>query len=308
MHVVVLPLLLLAARADAADDLSWSAGEMTYLFEKGRMTRTLDIDNDSLLLNRTDKFYSSGLRYTQNYSLPAQGGWRSAGWRFGQQLYTPSSILLEPGQISQFDRPYAGWLYGGLFTRSEQADGSEVSLGIDMGCIGPCAGGHPTQSFFHHLLNQNAPRGWRSQVRNEFGLVVHGGGRAPYWNLSRNADLRTGLAFRLGNIFTDLSLETVLRGGQLRLPSSGTGTYGFLRAAARAVGYDATIQGGLLSDGDVRTAKPRRWTGEVEFGLQWQHQQMGVRFSIVHRTNEIEGLTESVGRQNFFRISFTWIP
>ncbi len=294
--------LLLAIFVDAAcfaGELPVSKLEIDQLLATGRASMTVDIDNDSLLLNRSDGFYTSGVRISKSYRLPVDDGWHSAGWRVGQQMYTPSNVRLLPEQIGRFEHPYAGWIYAGVWSRAEHADGSDVAVGLDLGCIGPCSGGRLTQEVSHRWLNQPKPRGWASQIRNEIGVVLSAGGRAPAWKLAPYLDLRPGLAFRLGNIFTDLTADATLRAGTI-------GSSVFLRGAIRAVGYDATLQGGLFSDNDVRTVKPRRWTGEAELGMQWLKSQWALRISFVRRSNEISGLPAREGTQNFLRVSVTW--
>lgn len=291
--------LLAAVSLCVAGDLPVSSDEIGQLLATGRTSMTVDVDNDSLLLTRSDGFYTSGVRISKSYRLPVADGWHSVGWRVGQQIYTASDVRLLPDQIGRLEHPYAGWLYAGVWMRAEHADGSDVAVGIDLGCLGPCSGGRSTQEVAHRWLNQPKPRGWATQIRNEIGVVLNAGGRAPAWKLAPELDLRPGLAFRLGNIFTDLTADAVLRSGS----ASG---FGFLRGAVRAVGYDATLQGGLFSDSDVRTVKPRRWTGEAEIGMQWLKPQWALRFSFVRRSNEISDLSARAGRQNFLRVSFTW--
>ncbi len=294
-----LPLGLVVCAVCTASDLPVSTAEIDQLLATGRTSMTVDIDNDSLLLNRSDGFYTSGVRISKSYRLPIAEGWHSVGWRVGQQMYTPSDVRLLPEQIGRFEHPYAGWLYAGGWIRAEHADGSDVAVGLDIGCIGPCSGGRSTQEVSHRWLNQPKPRGWASQIRNEIGVVLSAGGRAPAWKLAPYVDLRPGLSFRLGNIFTDLTADATLRAGTV---SSSV----FFRGAVRAVGYDATLQGGLFSDNEVRTVKPRRWTSEAEFGMQWLKPKWALRLSIVRRSNEIRGLPARAGTENFLRVSVTW--
>ena len=217
------------------------------LFARGRPTWTLDIDNDSLLLNRADGLYTSGLRVSGNYRLRDGDGWRSAGWRFGQQLYTAKDTQLRPSQLGPLDHPYAGWLYGGAYYRFERADGSELAFGLDIGCLGPCAGGRQTQKFLHRVLSQPQPQGWSAQLSNEWGVVAQAGGRGPLIRLGRTFDLRAGLVARVGNMFTDLAGDLTLRGGAGRASADGSRLYGFLRGGLRAVARDATLQGGRFA-------------------------------------------------------------
>jgi hypothetical protein len=302
IFVLLLTLSLSVGTANAATD------ELRQIIESGRPSMTLDIDNDSLLLNRADGLYTSGLRLTRSYRKRDGDGWVSAGWRLGQQLYTAKNAQLWPEQLGPNDRPYAGWLYGGLFYRHEHVDGSEAAFGLDLGCLGPCALGRQTQESLHHLLHQPQPHAWRSQLSTELGAVAHLGGRGPYWRVGRMVDVRPGIAVRLGNIFTDINGDLSLRVGQLQaLPNAST-LYGFLRAGARVVGYDATLQGGLFARERQRTVDPQRLTGELEVGLQWQGRHWAARVSVITRSNEIRGVSESEGRQEFIRLAISYSP
>jgi hypothetical protein len=300
---ILLTLAATAAQADAAT----TADGLSELFARGRPTWTLDIDNDSLLLNRADGLYTSGLRVSGNYRVRDADGWRSAGWRIGQQLYTAKNAQLYPEQLSPRDRPYAGWLYGGLFYRIERSDGSELAFGLDLGCLGPCAGGRPVQKFFHRLLDQPQPQGWDTQLSNEWGIVAQFGGRSPYWRLGGHADLRAGIAARVGNIFTDVAGDLTLRAGALQVHGGGR-LYGFLRGSLRAVGYDATLQGGMFAGDEPRAVEPRRLTRELEAGMQWQRGAWAVRASVVARGSEIRGVPHSQGGQDFARLSISYSP
>lgn len=285
----------------------WSDKQRETIFDKGVGINTFEIENDSLLLTQKDGFYTSGIRFTRQYRLRAEEGWRSTGWRIGQQLYTTYDIRLEPQEIARLDHPYAGWLYAGLMNHSQADDGSEAAIGVDIGCLGPCADGEETQLLVHHLLKQPRPRGWSTQLGNEWGVVLQAGGRAPYWKVASWLDARPGLYMRFGNIFTDLSADATLRAGHLHSPAYRGLAYGFLRGAVRAVGYDATLQGGFFSDEHARTVSPRRWTTELEAGLQWTAPLWGLRISFIRRSNEIAGLSSATGRQDMLRISLSFL-
>lgn len=300
---------LLAATVASSPAMAgaWFA-DADAILEQGRVSTTLDIDNDSIPFRHQDGFYTSGVRFTRAYRLREAGGWRSVAWRIGQQLYTPKHVTTPPEGLGPLDRPYAGWLYGGATYRIEADDGSELAWGLDLGCLGPCAGGAATQRLMHRLMNQPRPLGWTTQIANEPGLVAHVGARAPAYRLAAFADLRPGVALRAGNIFTDVMLDTTLRAGRLRAAPGEAITYGFLRAGVRSVGYDATLQGGLFAGDPGRTVRPRRTTGELEAGFQWQRAAWALRVALVGRTSEIAGLPEAQGRESFVRLSISYAP
>ncbi|MFM8466857.1 MAG: lipid A-modifier LpxR family protein [Oxalobacteraceae bacterium] len=283
--------------------LAWTDEEWQTFFDRGQVSTVIDIDNDTLLLSGSDRFYTSGLRLSKNYRLPSNDGWESLGWRVGQQLYTASSIRRLPEALAVLDRPYAGWLYAGLVYRREANDGSEIAYGLDIGCLGPCAGGEWSQESLHRALHQPRPKAWSTQIGTEPGAVVMVGARGPYYALGPQMDLRPGVAVRLGNIFTDISAEGTLRAGVMRTDPQGSGRYVFFRVAARAVAHDATLQGGWLTGTEARTVSPKHLTGEAELGVQWQLPRWALRVSVIRRSNEINGLSESLGRQDFLRLS-----
>jgi lipid A 3-O-deacylase len=304
MHTSLRPLFLLAAiaapaHAQSLADQRRAAGDT---WRQGRLTHAVEIDNDSLLLRRDDGLYTSGARYT---ALSELGG-RSVGWRIGQELYTASDINLAPRQIPAGDHPYAGWLYAGVRTAQENAGGARLATGLDLGCFGPCAGGRWTQTNLHRLLNQPLPQGWETQLKNEAGVLAWADWSPARLAFSPGVDLTPTLGLRVGNIHTDASAGLQLRVGQLgRAPGS---VHGFLRVQARAVAWDATLQGGYFSGGQARAVRPERLTGELELGVRWQGEQLGLGAAIVRRANEVRSLPASLGAQNFARLQVGWTP
>lgn len=304
--VAMLLLALICLPAHAQDAHAFIDG-YRQAAEKGSTTHQLDIDNDSLLLTRRDGFYSSGLRYTQQYEMRDQDRVVRYGWRIGQELYTASDIKLQPDEIDPNDHPYAAWLYAGIYKQTVQPDGAAWKWGVDLGCLGPCAGGEWTQKTLHRILQQPLPQGWSRQVRNEWGVVLHAEQSFAPWRWSQNASLTPVLHGRFGNIFTDAGAAMVLRMGRLQQTAESSALYGFFRLDGRVVAYNATLQGGYFARNNLHTVSPERLVGEAEAGVVWQIPPYAVRFSVIRRGNEIRGLTNSQGSQNIgsFRFSYS---
>jgi lipid A 3-O-deacylase len=275
---------------------------------EGRAGISVDIDNDSLLLNKRDGFYTSGARVTREYWLQDAAQAKGYGWRIGQELYTASDINLPTEQISPRDHPYAGWLYAGAFKESYRSDGSRYRFGFDIGCIGPCAGGEWTQMHLHRIIRQPLPQGWGDQVRNEWGVVLYGDVMPVRWNLGSSFDLAPNFHGRFGNIFTDAGVGLTLRAGELQLMPHQPTLHGYLRLDADAIGYNATLQGGYFSKDSPHTVKPKRFAGEAEAGLVWNRGAWGISGSVIRRSNEIDGLTNGIGAQNYVRLQFSYTP
>lgn len=277
-------------------------------YKDGTTTHVVDVDNDSLLLRRDDGFYTSGMRYTQRYTLDNAAKATAFGWRIGQELYTASDINLPPESIMPSDHPYAGWLYGGIFKETHHANGTHSKFGIDIGCLGPCAGGKWTQNNLHRLLNQRLPQGWSRQVKNEAGMVLHADVAPVRWMPGSSIDITPNLHGRFGNIFTDVGAGLTVRAGRLnQLPHQPT-MHAYLRVDGRAVGYNATMQGGYFSKNNLHTVAPKRFVGEAEVGFAWNSAPYAANIGIVRRGNEVRDLPNSVGTQNFVRLQISYAP
>lgn len=282
--------------------------EYRDVLARGRLSLIGDIENDSLLLKKHDGFYTSGLRFSADWSLIEGGQARSWRWSLGQELYTASDIKLQPSQIAPNDHPYAGWLYVGLTRQVNEADGSWRRLGLDLGCLGPCAGGEWTQTTLHRIINQPQPQAWSTQLHQEWGAVLHGAWAPLRWSLGRNADLTPALHGRLGNIFTDGGAELVMRAGRLNQFPQQPALFGYLRLDARAVAHNATLQGGWFSSDPGRTVNAKRAVGEIEIGLTWQRDRFAISAAVTRRSNEIADLPNAAGVQNFGVIRLVYRP
>lgn len=302
---------VLVAAGAYSSSLAHASGMLEQFEEawkNGKTSHVLDIDNDSLKLNRDDGLYTSGLRYSQRYALNNAEGISVFGWRIGQELYTASDINLPPEQVRAPDHPYAAWLYAGVFREQYDNTGRQFRIGVDVGCLGPCAGGEATQDFLHGVLDQPRPRGWDKQVRNEAGVVLYGDWTPVRWAVGGHVDVAPSIHGRFGNIFTDAGAGIKVRAGRLNVLPGQPTLHGFFRLDGRAVAYNASLQGGYFSDDDPHTVKPKRFVSEAEAGVAWQDDSFGVLLSIIHRSNEIKDLSDSIGEQDFVRLTISYTP
>ncbi len=301
-------LLFSACKLVHADGLAGFFDDYRQARAEGKVSHLVDIDNDTLLMNRNDGFYTSGMRYTQTHTLRGKEHAVTYGWRVGQEQYTASDIKLPPQLVGPPDHPYAGWLYGGLFKEVRRADGSHLRIGVDIGCLGPCAGGERTQTTFHRIIRQPLPQGWSKQVRNELGVVLHADMAPVRWAPRESVDITPSVNARFGNIFTDAGAGVTVRAGRLNRQPDAPSLYAFWRTDVRAVVYNATLQGGYFSSNNPHTVDPKRAVGEAELGVAWRHGAYGAMVSVVRRSNEIRALPNSVGAQSYVRLQFSYAP
>ncbi|MGH8807109.1 MAG: lipid A deacylase LpxR family protein, partial [Noviherbaspirillum sp.] len=98
-------LLLAACHWAQAASLNELFADYEKVKAEGRAAHIVEIDNDTLLLNRDDGFYSSGLRYVYTHNLRRDNAMTTFGWRVGQELYTASDIKLAPEFVGSPDHP-----------------------------------------------------------------------------------------------------------------------------------------------------------------------------------------------------------
>lgn len=165
-------------------------------------------------------------------------------------MYTAASTQTKVSKLRANDHPYGAWLYGGFYKDNYQADGSHLKLGLDVGCLGPCAGGEQVQTSFHKFMHRKLPQGWSSQLKTEIGAVLRGSVGWAGVSPAPWIDLRPSLEGRFGNINTDASGIATLRVGMLNTFPDQPTRHFFLRSETRVVGYDASLQGGYFSTGN----------------------------------------------------------
>jgi lipid A 3-O-deacylase len=179
-----LALLLLAASLVPAAADERTADE--------RQRFTVIEENDSLPFNG-DKHYTQGLRLSYlappvgpesfwsgpfeaaSTVLPWMDGAAASRTRryaiiAGQSLFTPKDKALRPPDPA--DRPYAGWLYGGVSLLQETDRRILDHVELQLGMIGPAAAGKATQNEWHQFIGVAEAEGWSSQIQNEFGGVL----------------------------------------------------------------------------------------------------------------------------------------
>lgn len=321
----------------------WSAGSVSVITE-----------NDKWAMRGDDRHYTNGFR--MGWASDAIGRDERAPWRWalgladliptfdpsgetrigfalGQSMYTPGDTR-RTGPIAN-DRPYAGWLYGGIALVNETrhrergidaADRLDV-LEINLGIVGPGAGGRKAQNGWHNVIGVDEAHGWSNQLPNEPGFVLY------YERKWRDAvELRTQLvdglavdliphvAVSLGNVATYAAGGGSVRFGRhldgdfgpprIRPALSGNGYvrgndslgwYLFAGAEARAVAYDIFLDGPLFGSGQSVDRRPLVLDFQAGAAVTWR--SLRVAYTYVVRTREF---TEQSTPDRFGAISVTF--
>lgn len=179
-------------------------------------TLTLINDNDAYY-NIGDEHYTNGLY--ASLTTPPRPGDGDSNRRYsvflGQSMFTPEDLSLD--LPDPHDRPYAGWLYGGVRMYTESAallDRVELKLGI----VGPSSGADAVQRWWHalHIFGGIPPVGWSHQLGDEPGVVL---GAQRTWRVTLTEGLLDGellpeANLALGNVFTYAGVGASLRAGR----------------------------------------------------------------------------------------------
>lgn len=233
------------------------------------------------------------------------------GIAMGHSLFTPNDTTTSAPLPDQ--HPYAAWLYGEYTALVEQ--GGEVDqVSVQLGIVGPSAGGEWVQNEFHALIGAADAQGWDNQIEDEIGIVISYDHRlrrlAQLGDGGFGADVTPNLGFTVGNIHTNLHAGLTLRMGQdldndygpPRISPSLAGAgyftprdnfswYVFAGIEGRAVAHNIFLDGSLFRDEDPSVSS-NTFVTDLQAGLVVQVLQTQVAFTYVERAEEFAEQTE----------------
>ena len=200
--------------------------------------------------------------------------------RFGVAIetdgYTPNRI--DKPEIQYYDRPYASTMLLRTFNTGKKAGSdTRITNSLTLGVLGPWAAGKEIQESIHRWIGYTKPLGWHNQVQNEPVLnyqvnYEHGiAGNHKNWLLTS-----TALA-RAGTLSTKAAAGLAIMGGTFSDPyadvhpkSMKLNIYVYEHAMLNFVGYDATLQGGLINKTSpyvIANSHLKRLVFQNRFGL-----------------------------------------
>ena len=290
--------------------------------DDGKGTFNVQVEND-LFGSGSDRNYTNGLRLSylspqdeipgwvyiaaRSFPLFAEQGLLRTSYTIGQNMYTPDDTS-RPDLIRD-DRPYAGWLYGGVGLTSDNGQILD-NLELDIGVVGPASFAEDTQKIWHKLIGADRPEGWDNQLRNEpaFVLFYERKWRAMYsFNLDGLAvDATPHAGMALGTVYTHGAGGITFRFGQdlpsdygpprIRpsLPGSGFfvptrsfGWYLFAGVEGRAVGRNIFLDGNTFTDS--HSVDKEVLVGDFQAGIAFTVGDARLSYTYVVRTREFQG-------------------
>lgn len=298
---------------------------------------SITTEND-LFGNGTDQHYTNGIKLT--YLTPRapndlvlqatkyvpfftdQDSTVRGVFTLGQNLYTPVDISVST--LEQHDRPYAGWLYGGIGVVSangarRHTPGFEWSainyVELNVGIVGPSALGEPTQTLVHEAIDYTLPEGWDNQLEDEpafmlffdrqyrgIGSLDLGSYALQYemtpsfgWSVGTVAThASAGLSFRIGN-----GLDRDFGAPRIRPAQSGVGyfessnTFGwylFGGVEGRAVAHNIFLDGNVFKDS--HSVEKELFVGDINYGIGLTYADWRLVYSRTLRTKEFDNQDE----------------
>jgi lipid A 3-O-deacylase len=129
-------------------------------------------------------------------------------YKFGIKLFTPRGI--SQTEISQMDRPYAGYDYLSIGIKRFDLVDRGFSFSMDLGLVGESSRLGQVQSWWHKILKLRAPKGWALQIRDE--VVFNFNYRYwKSWRLKTKFDVVSTSSINAGTASNKLSQDLTFR-------------------------------------------------------------------------------------------------
>lgn len=134
------------------------------------------LDNDVFLF--IDRYYSAGHHFTYRTKVKKQSALNRVfntdtpednlilSFNLGNEIYTSRTIRF--ANPANMDRPYAGLYYGGFSVNQLKGDSFIGVFEGKVGLVGEQTGIGDLQVWWHEQTGFREPRGWRSQIADEF--------------------------------------------------------------------------------------------------------------------------------------------
>ncbi|MCE3231906.1 MAG: Conserved exported protein of unknown function [Rickettsiaceae bacterium] len=222
----------------------------------------------------------------------------------GQSMFTPSNITDPDPQ--RYDRPYAGWLYGGIGIISETGKRLD-SLLLTLGMVGPSSLAKQTQKTVHSAIGSPDPKGWNYQLKDEPGAVLtyERKWRELYelGNSGFGVDITPSIGASAGNVFTNAGIGAVIRlgydlpadygpplirpnlpGSDFFLPRRSVGYYIFAGVDGRAVARNIFLDGNTFRDS--QSVDKETFVGGLQLGAAISFKDARIAYTHVINTKE----------------------
>lgn len=244
-----------------------------------------------------DYFTATDRNYTQGYSFEFVNkifdknpinliffSPKNASIRNGLALehiaYTPKNLSSHNVEVG--DRPYAASAYLKSFSIAEDKKRSlRFTSSFNFGILGPAAIGYEIQSGIHAAIDGVEPSGWKYQIDHHIVINYELGVEKKLFDMGNWGDVRATGNAQIGTLFTNTSTGLNAKIGNNNSRNNlKWHIYG--QALAKAIGFDATLQGGLFGDQSIYTIPSNsinRLVSQCNAGLVFSYKNLFLEYS-----------------------------
>lgn len=199
------------------------------------------------------------------------------GVAFEHYGFTPTSI--KSNQILTQDRPFAGIIILKSFAISvDTLHRSRLSSALSTGMIGPAAFAGKMQKKIHSWTGDQEPMGWQYQIRNDVVVNYELNYEKQIIHIPNIISLNTNTQVRIGTLSDKLQAGATLTLGRFSSPfltkkneiKNNYQLYVYSQPLVSLIGFDASLQGGLLnrkSPYTLKTSEINRFTFQNSMGV-----------------------------------------
>ena len=231
------------------------------------------------------------------------------GMSLERQGFTPRSIRHEG--IYYGERPFAAVVYVTHQRISLNSDRTlKMTSRICTGFMGPNLRGAQEQKGIHYALGNIQPLGWENQIENDYVINYELFLEKGIVN-TKHFEITGFTEVRAGTLYDDIAAGSMIRVGWMQPYFNNLGTtrqknarkfqcYFYARGKIKAVGYNATMQGGVINHNSVYTIPAGDIYRDVEsvyFGLMMAYKRLSLEYSKAYISPEFKnGLCHGWGR------------
>lgn len=263
-------------------------------------------ENDVYLLLDNDKYYSNGIITHYRWvpkEIPLDSVKKILDIELSQKFFTPQDLNLL--SFSNYDRPYAGLLYGGFSINTFKEENRRSMIGIELGVVGRGSGAQGFQEWYHDVFGFPKPQGWEFQIPNEIVFNLRSEFNRQFILKPSQLDVISSTELSLGTAFThgvqrlDLRLGKLqsLRNSSFKNAMIGRGSevtprhnYFFLGYGLQYVLHNITINGSIWNSEAPHTEIATPWVRHLRFG--WVSNSDKATFKITYNWSspEVSGI------------------
>lgn len=215
--------------------------------------------------------------------------------------FTPFNIKSPSIQFG--DRPFAAAIMLKSFAiTTDSIHKTRLVSSLNLGIIGPGAFGKEMQVAIHEATGNTIPQGWQNQIKNDAVVNYELNYEKQLLSYESLFSLQSNAALRLGTLYMNATVGFNSTFGIINSPFSQQKTkknfalYAYAQPLLTLVGYDATLQGGLLnrkSPYTIANSSIERFTASANYGIIIQTHTMYFEYSQALSTREFKEGTSS---------------